>query len=411
MRSKGLAAVDWEERVDFARLRADRLAKTQAELNKHEDIGALVLFREINIRYVTGAWSGNWPTDKMPFRYTVLLKGQNPVLYGTQHEWQNQEVTNSSPWLGQIKPAITWGRGTVGYEATKVCAEYFASDLKNVLKEGNVADLKVGVDLLDAPMVEALNSAGIQFTDAQTLMEEARLIKTEDEIELLRQCGAMITAAFWKVKEALRPGLRERELSAIAAETLYNMGCEHVFELTVYTGPNSNPNFSKTADRVIDYGDMVVMDIMCQHMGYQVPVYRSFVCGGKPTQQQKDIFKESRETVYRAINLIKDGVSSLELIENMPTKESLGLTDVQFADRWFVHGIGMSHYGMPFISPIKITVPIDNPVILKENMCLGPESWVGSKDGTEGVLIQQPGYVTKTGFELFCKFPVDELMG
>jgi len=411
MRSKGLAGVDWEERVDFARLRSDRLARTRAELNKHEDIGAIVLFRELNIRYVTGAWSGNWPTDKMPFRYCVLMKDKDPIFFGTQHEWQNQEVTNSCPWLGEIRTSKTWSRGAIGAEATEVCAKDFASGLKIILKEGGVSDLKVGFDMMDVPMIEALNEVGIQFADAQVLMEKARLVKTDDEIELLRQCGAMITAAFWNIKESLRPGLRERELSAIAAETLYKMGCEYPFELTVYTGPNSNPNFSKTSDRVIDYGEMVVMDIMCQHMGYQVPVYRSFVCGGKPTQQQKDIFKESKDTVYTAISLIKDGLSSLELIEKMPTKESLGLTDVEFADRWLVHGIGMSHYGMPFISPLKMTVPIDNPVILRENMCLAPESWVGSKDGTEGVLIQQPGYVTKKGFELFCKFPVDELMG
>lgn len=410
MTSKGMAGVDWEERVNFARLREARLAKAQEELERHDDLGALVLFRDPNIRYVTSAWSGTWMVDKVPWRFCFLARGQRPILYGMIHDWQVQEEKNSAPWLGEIRLAITWLRGGVGSEAIKASAKEWASELKRILQESGVAGLKVGFDMLDAPMVDALNEANIKFTDGQDPIERARMVKTEDELELLRQCAAMGTAGFWKFREALRPGIRERELNGIVAQTLFSLGSEGLVDLECVSGPNTRPNLVKTSDRVIDYGDMVNLDILHQHMGYQVPCHRAFVCGGRPTQKQKDLLKQAREKVYSMINAIKAGVSSSDAVKGMRSREGMDLLDLP----QFIHGVGMSHWERPYISSTK-GVPgiphLEEEIELKENMCLGPETLVSDPEGTESVNLQEIGFVTKTGFEVITKFPSDELTG
>ena len=398
MRTKGTAGVDWEVRVDFSRLRAERAAKAQEEMEKHEDIGALVLFRESNIRYVTGSWIGNWVVDKMPYRYAFLPRGGKPILYGCWHDCEQQEEQHLMPWI-DVRLNRTSRRGGVGAEATKIITGQWATDLKNALKEFGVSGMKVGFDLLDWPMVEALQEANIQCCDAQSLMETARLVKTEDEVEILRQAATMGTAALWACKEAMRPGIRERELDGVAAQAVYSLGCEHTVELHCFSGQNTNPNFSRTQDRMIDYGDMVNIDVIHQHLGYQVPCHRNFVCGGKPTQRQIDVNKKCRDIVYTMIDAIKEGVMTSDVLKVMPS----GL----------VHGIGTSHWGMPYISPRDEDrfVTEQFPIELKENMCLGPETWLGDDEGKEGALIQEVGFVTKTGFEVITKYPSDELMG
>jgi Xaa-Pro aminopeptidase len=412
MINKGMAGVDWEERVNFPRLREERLARAQAELEKNEELGALVLFREPNIRYVTSMWSGPWMLDKAPWRFCFLPRGQRPIFYGGLHDYQIQEVHNSTPWLGEIRLAVTWLRGGVGTAAMNISAKKWADEIKSVMKETGVTGMKVGFDLLDAAMVEAVTDAGIEITDGQVPLEMARSVKTEDEMELLRQSAAMATAGYWKVKEALRPGLREREIIAVAAHTCYSLGAETFADIQCVTGPNTTPSLVKCSDRVIDYGDWVNVDIMNQYMGYQVPSHRNFVCGGKPTQKQKDLLKTLRERVYIMIDRIKAGVTSTEVMQTSQLRSGMELIDLP----QFIHGVGLSHWERPYISSAKGAERImgeqrgyEGEIILQENMCLGPETMMTDPSINTGANLQEIGFVTKTGFDIITKFPSDEL--
>ena len=72
-------AVDWEQRIDFAKLRADRLARAKAAL-AGSDLGALLLFDPNNIRYVTSTHIGEWARDKNA-RWVLLPRGHDPILW------------------------------------------------------------------------------------------------------------------------------------------------------------------------------------------------------------------------------------------------------------------------------------------------------------------------------------------
>src|SRR6202789_4374082 len=93
-------AVDWEQRVDFNRLRTHRLASAKAALGR-SDLGALLLFDPNNLRYVTSTAIGTWERDK-DIRFALLFREDDPILWDFGSAAQHHQLYR--PWL----PATTW---------------------------------------------------------------------------------------------------------------------------------------------------------------------------------------------------------------------------------------------------------------------------------------------------------------
>jgi len=202
---------DWQYRVDFDRLRKERLEKLRASM-KTEDLGALVLFAGANIRYATASYQGNWKYN-INIRYAVVTHTGEPVLFETAgSDLHCGEI--DLPWMeGRIRPAITWqwAEGAVPYMAGRM-----AESVVDVLKEQGVAKEKIGIDNFDMPSLEAFQKTGIKIVNGWPAVSRARVVKTRDEIELLKQASSIGDAAMWKIKyEWLKPGVREREIEAI----------------------------------------------------------------------------------------------------------------------------------------------------------------------------------------------------
>src|SRR6202035_5338203 len=137
---------DWQYRVNFDRLRNDRLARIREQMTAR-DIGALVLFAGANIRYVTGSYQGNWKYN-INIRYVVLPNGGEPVLFETAgSDLRCAEI--DLPWMeGRIKPAITW-QWAEG--AVPMMAERMAQSVAEVLSEHRVLGEQIGIDNIDIP--------------------------------------------------------------------------------------------------------------------------------------------------------------------------------------------------------------------------------------------------------------------
>src|SRR3712207_9447353 len=91
----GTAAVDWESRVDFDRLRSERLARLRAELDRSE-LGALLAFDFTNIRYMTSTHIGTWAIDKL-IRFSLLVRGGQPIIWDFGSAARHHQLYN--PWL------------------------------------------------------------------------------------------------------------------------------------------------------------------------------------------------------------------------------------------------------------------------------------------------------------------------
>ena len=199
-------AVDWEQRIDFDRLRKARLEKTKAQLASSE-LGALLLFDPNNLRYVTSTAIGTWERDKN-IRFALVFREDDPVLWDFGSAARHHKLY--CPWL----PESSWQawvspmRGAMPDETG--VPDALASMVHHELRERGLAGEPVGVDVPDMTTLLALQRAGLHLVDSQPVMLEARKIKTEDELALLDHAAGIVDAVYEEIYRMLRPG-REGE--------------------------------------------------------------------------------------------------------------------------------------------------------------------------------------------------------
>ena len=210
------SGTDWQGRVNFDRMRKERLARAREMMEKH-DLGALILFVGENVRYVTSVWQGNWKNNIF-IRYAVLPRGREPVLFETVgSDMVNAQI--DAPWLGEVRPAITWkwSEGAEPEMATRM-----ARSVADVLREMGVQKEKVGIDIMDMVAYQALTKEGLNIVNGWPAMSQARVVKTVDELECHKIAAAHGDAAMWMAKhEWAKPGVREAEICARVNEYLY----------------------------------------------------------------------------------------------------------------------------------------------------------------------------------------------
>src|ERR1700674_3102304 len=190
LKTYGAMAVDWEARIDFDRLRRERLARAKALLATSE-MGALLCFDMNNVRYITHTHIGTWAQDKMS-RFTLLPQNDEPILWDFGSAAKHHQL--HCPWLGERSRAgIPLLRGAMSPDMGR--AEDVAKKIRIELEELGLLQEPLGVDIIEPPILFALQREGIKIVDGQQLMSDARVIKTQDEIALLNTSAMMVDAA------------------------------------------------------------------------------------------------------------------------------------------------------------------------------------------------------------------------
>jgi len=396
----GTMAVDFEERINYERLRRERLAKAKEQLKAY-GLGALLCYDFDNIRYITGTHVGEWARNKMQ-RYVILPKDADPILYDPAAPAKRK----TAPWIAdRVFPAVGSMRGAIPPEVGNV--EALAKSVKGVLSEHGVASKPLGVDILDVPFSKALEKEKIEVVDGQQAMLDARIIKTKDEIELLKLAAAMVDAAYGEIVKNIRPGVRENDLVAIANQVLFTLGSDLVECVNSVSGPRAQPHPHTFGDRIIRPGDMVFLDIMHSFNGYRTCYYRTFICG-KPSQAQLKAYDKAWTWLKKSINAVKPGVTTADVASCWPPAEEFGMKDEREAFLLqFGHGIGMSIWEKPVISRL---FSLKHPFPIKEGMTFALETYCPSEDGQGAARIEEEVVVTKDGCERLFKFPCEELI-
>src|SRR5271166_4205546 len=179
LKTYGTMAVDWEQRIDYDRLRKERLARAKALLAQSE-MGALLCFDMNNVRYITATHIGTWAQDKIS-RFTLLPQNDEPILWDFGSAAKHHQL--NCPWLGErSRPGISLLRGAMSPGMGR--AEDVAQKIRTELEMRGLHKEPVGIDIIELPVLFALQKEGIKVVDGQALMSEARLIKTQDEISL-----------------------------------------------------------------------------------------------------------------------------------------------------------------------------------------------------------------------------------
>src|SRR5512141_1897257 len=400
--SPGAMTVDWEERVNPDRLRSYRLGRARAALEA-SDLGAVLLFDFNNIRYVTSTHIGEWARDKMT-RYALLTRGGEPHLWDFGSAAKHHRL--NAPWLlpENVNGGMIGLRGAVAPDAglfTRAAREVAA-----ILRAEGVADMPLGVDIVEPPMLDALQDAGVVVRDAQQVMLNAREVKSVDEITLLNTACSMVDGAYQLIAEGLKPGVRESELVADVTKFLFDLGAEHVDNINAVSGERCSPHPHVFSDRIIRPGDQAFFDIIQTFVGYKTCYYRTFVVG-KASDAQRDAYKRAREWIDASIELMRPGVTTDQVAAVWPKAEEFGFSsEMEAFGLQFGHSVGLFLHERPIISRLN---SLDHPVEIKEGLVIALETYCPAKDGYSAARIEEEVVVTKDGPVVITKFPSDEL--
>ena len=395
----GTMAKDWEKGVDYARLNRERFLRAQASV-RQSGLGAVLCFNFDNIRYITGTHIGEWGRDKFD-RYALCPREGEPYLWDPAPPAKRL----SSPWMeDRVAAPISIMQGAL--PPSMAVEHAFARQIKDMLVHYGIDKQPLGIDLLELPMLRALEAVGIEVVDGQQAMLDAREIKTPDEIEILKLAAAMVDATYVDIAKAIRPGTRENELVAIAHDRLFRLGSERVECINSVAGPRGKPHCHTFSDRIIQPGDMVFLDIMHSFNGYRTCYYRTFICG-LPNKHQIEAYETCSKWVSAAIDAIKPGVTVDDIAAVWPSAEEFGYKDEEEAFLLqYGHGIGLSLWERPIFTKRFQ----GQGTVLKEGMVFAVECWKGAADGSGAARIEEEVVVTKDGCEVITNFPSDRLI-
>ena len=400
--SPGSMNVDWEERWDVDRLRTYRLARARQALAA-SDLGAMLLFDFNNIRYVTSTHIGEWARDKMT-RYGLLSRGGDPHIWDFGSAAKHHRL--NCPWLRteNIHAGMIGLRGAVAPDAGLF--RQAAHQIAMILRDEGVADMPLGVDIVEPPMVAALEAEGLAVRDAQQVMLDAREVKSIDEIILLNTACAMVDGAYQYIAEHLKPGVRENELVADVTHRLFEMGSEHVDNINAVSGERCSPHPHVFSDRLIRPGDQAFFDIIHTFVGYKTCYYRTFTVG-TATDAQRDAYKRAREWIDASIELMRPGTGTDQVASVWPKAEEFGFSnEMECFGLQFGHSVGLFLHERPIISRLN---SLDHPVEIKEGMVIALETYCPAKDGYSAARIEEEVVVTAEGPRVITRFPSDEL--
>jgi Xaa-Pro aminopeptidase len=394
--------VDFEERIDFVRLRDYRLARTRAALAQ-SGLGALLCFDQHNIRYTTSTVIGEWARDKLT-RYSLLSGNGEPYIWDFGSAARHHKLY--APWLDSdhCRAGLLGMRGATGADITLF--RNAAKEIKAILVDEGVADMPLGVDVVEPPMLFELQKLDIEVKDGQQAMLQAREVKNIDELTLLNMAAAMVDGVYQDIAEALKPGVMESQIVALATKRLYEMGSDCVEAINSISGERCSPHPHNFTDRLIRPGDQAFFDVIQSFMGYRTCYYRTFNVG-RATPAQRTAYKKAREWMDKVIDLLKPGMSTDKVAAALPKAEAAGFSSEMDAFGLnFCHGLGLGLHERPLISRLN---SFREPIELKAGMVFAVETYCPASDGVSAARIEEEVILTPKGAKVITLYPAEEL--
>jgi Xaa-Pro dipeptidase len=402
LQAPGHTQVDFEERVNFRRLHDYRLARTRAAL-ANSGLGALLCFDQHNIRYITSTVIGEWARDKLT-RYALLTGTGDPYIWDFGSAAKHHRL--HAPWLhhDHCRAGLLGLRGAVGGDGALF--RDAAREIRALLDSEGVGSMPLGLDVVEPPMLFELQKLGIELRDGQQTLLEAREVKNIDELTLLNMAAAMVDGVYHDIAEALKPGVKESEIVALATARLYEMGSDCVEAINSISGERCSPHPHNFTDRLIRPGDQAFFDVIQSFMGYRTCYYRTFNVG-MATSAQHTAYRYAREWMDKAIDLLKPGVTTDKIARAFPKAEEIGFaSEMDAFGLNFCHGLGLGLHERPLVSRLN---SLKEPIELKAGMVFAVETYCPAKDGISAARIEEEVILTPSGPKVISLFPAQEL--
>jgi Xaa-Pro dipeptidase len=380
--------------IDQGRMSAYRLGRLRQQLQLH-DAAMCILVNPISLRYAVDYRSYMLFQSHIPTVY-LFVPQEGPLVFNGCY-YDVPQVSDFRPG----RPHAFFEGGTNIDEA----AQALAADVVAYLDEIGSANRRVAVEYVNPSVTQALERRGVEVIDGVRISEQARLIKSEDEIACMRWAIAVGQHGAAMLKNALRPGVSELQLWGLLNYTnVANNGDWHEGRM-LSSGPRTNPWLQEASDRKIEAGDLVGFDTdMVGPFGYFVDLSRTFHCGpGKPTRRQKQIYRMAVDEIEHNLKLVYPGMTLKQMQQQAyPVPEECR----ENAYPCLMHAVGMCDE-YPQAKPLfRGENPYD--CILEEGMVVCIESYMGPKGERDGVKLEQQVLITANGYELLTTFPYEE---
>ena len=402
-----LAFSEWAARgltpPNLARMRRTRLDRVCAELQRRDYAGVL-LFDPLSIRYATDSSNMQvWTTHNLARAAFIAANGHVTL-------WDFHGSRHLSSYLPLIKD-VRHGAGFFYFlsgDATARKAQAFAAQIDDLTRLHGGANRRVAVDKIEIAGLRALVALGLEVMDGQEVMDHARLIKGEDEVNAMKCAVATTEIAMAAMREELRPGVAEVELWSVLHVENIKRGGEWIETRILSSGPRTNPWMQEAGPRKIRAGDLLAFDTdLIGPYGMCADLSRTWFCGdGRPSDKQRRLFADAHDHIMTNRQLLKPGVAFREL-----TETGQKLPDAYREQRYGVmmHGVGMcDEFPAIYYPDDYIEGAFD--YVLRPGMTLCVEVYFGEVGGRDGVKLEDQVVITEDGHELLSHYPFDPLL-
>ena len=387
-----------EDEIDIDKLRSYRLDRVRKELEKN-NLEACFLFDQVNVRYALDTVNMSVYNMHNLTRYCFVPVNGPVILY----EYFNcEKLSEHLNLIDELRPAITWDYFSNG-DQSEAQLQKWINEVKD-LSKSYFKSKKIAIDVLNGPAVSALNKEDIQVVDAKLILEQARVIKSSEEIKCMRSAIDVAEMGIVKMREQLKPGMTENELWSILHQTNIENYGEWIECRLLASGERTNPWMQECGNKVIQDGELVAFDTdMVGPYGYCADISRAFVVGNKFNEEQKKLYSMAVEQIDYNSRLIKDGLSFKEF-----TEKSWVLPEDYYPNRYsvMVHGIGLCDEWPAIRYP---TDGGERGGTFQKNMTITVESYIGKVGGKEGVKLEQQYLIGENGLELMSHHPLEDI--
>ena len=387
-----------EDEINFKKLRSYRLDRVKKELEKN-NLEACILFDPVNIRYALDSVNMSVYNMHNLTRYCFVPVNGPVILY----EYFNCEILSKDlNLIDEIRPAITWDYFSNG-DQSELQLKKWVNEV-NDLSNSYFKSKKIAIDVINGPAVNELNKKGIKVLEAKKILEQARVIKSSEEIKCMRAALDVADIGIIKMRDYLKSGITEDELWSILHKTNIENGGEWIECRILSSGSRTNPWMQESSNKIIQDGEIVSFDTdMVGPYGYCADISRAFVCGNKFNEYQKKLYQTAVEQIDYNSRLIKAGVTFKEFIE-----KAWILPEKYYGNRYSVmlHGIGLCDEWPAIRYP---TDGGERSGTFEKNMTITLESYIGEVGGNEGVKLEQQYLVGQNGLELMSHHPLEQI--
>lgn len=380
--------------IDHERMRRYRLERIRAEARRTE-VDLVVLLSPISLRYAVDHRNYALFQAHIPTTYLFVSPDGPTVLHGAY---------GTEAVVDEHRPARALAFFDGGHEL-EAQAELLAGDVARHLNELGSGGGRVAIEYVNPSITQALARQGMEVVDGVSVVERARMIKSDDEIGCIRWAIAVAEHGIRAVERAAVPGVTETQLWALLNYVnIANNGDWHDGRMLA-SGPRTNPWLQEASPRLIEAGDLVAFDTdMVGPHGYSADISRTVVCGsGLPTPRQRELYQLAVAEIEHNIALLRPGLSLTEFQRlAFPVPEEFQAQ----AYTCVFHGIGMCDEYPQAKALFRGPNPYD--CRLEAGMVLCVESYMGAVGEPDGVKLEQMVLITDDGSELLSTHPLDE---